>query len=91
MKKELRKEMMLRSKLKNKLNRERSHDNCCNFNQQHNRCLNTLQKTTKKQYFSDLNIKPVFDHKTIWKNVKSFFSDKGSNSFKITLAKQITL
>ena len=32
-----------------------------------------------------MNIKQVSDNKLFWKSVKPFFSDKGSNSSKITL------
>ena len=46
--------------------------------------LSILRKT-KKEYFNNLNIKQVSDNKLFWKSVKPFFSDKGSNSSKITL------
>ena len=62
MTKELRKEIILRSKLKTKFNKERNHINWCNFKRQRNRCLNILQKN-KKGYFNNLNIKPVSDNK----------------------------
>ena len=42
-------------------------------------------KKDKKQYFAKLNVKDVADNKLFWKNVKPYFSDKGSNSTKITL------
>ena len=45
MTKELRKEIMLRSKLKNKFNKERNHINWCNYKHQHNHCLSILRKT----------------------------------------------
>ena len=54
MKKELQKEIMLRSKLKNKFNKE-SHINWCNYKRQRNHCLRILHKT-KKEYFNSLNI-----------------------------------
>ena len=78
MKKELPKEIMLRSKLKNKFNKERNHINWCNYKCQRNRCLSILRKT-KKEYFNSLNIKQVSDNKLFWKSVKPFFSDKGCN------------
>ena len=37
-----------------------------------------------KQYFAKLNVKDVADNKLFSKNVKPYFSDKGSNSIKIT-------
>ena len=87
MTKELRKEIMLRSKLKNKFNKKGNHINWCNYKRQSNRCLTILRKT-KKEYFSSLNTKQVPDHKLFWKNGKPFFSDKASNSSKITLVEE---
>ena len=87
MTKELRKEIMLSSKLKNKFNKERNHINWCNYKRQRNRCLSILRKT-KKEYFNSWNIKQVSDNKLFWKSVKPFFSDKASNSSKITLVEE---
>ena len=86
MTKELRKAMMLRSKLKNILNKNKTHFNWQKYKQR-NFCLNLLRKT-KKQYFAKLNVKDVADNKLFWKNVKPYFSDKGSNSAKITLVEK---
>ena len=47
MTKELWKEIIIRSKLKNKLNKERNHINWCNYKRQHNHCLSILRKTKK--------------------------------------------
>ena len=79
MTKELRKEIMLRSKLKNKFNKERNHINWCNYKRQRNHCLSILLKT-KKEYFNSLNMKQDSDNKLFWKSVKPFFNDKGFNS-----------
>ena len=87
MTKELRKEIMLQSKLKNKFNKERNHINWCNYKRQRNHCLSILRKT-KKEYFNSLNIKQVSDNKLFWKSVKPFFNDKGSNSSKIMLVEE---
>ena len=46
-----------------------------------------LKKDTK-QYFAKLNVKDVADNKLFWKNVKPYFSDKVSNSTKITLVEK---
>ena len=78
---------MLRSKLKNKFNKERNHMNWCNYKRQRNHCLSILRKT-KKEYFNSLNIKQVSDNKLFWTSVKPFFNDKGSNSLKITLVEE---
>ena len=82
--KELRREIMKRSKLRNKFNRNRNHENCCNFKFQRNYCVTLLRKT-KKQYYKNLNVKNVVDNQTFWKTVKPYFSDKRSNSRRITL------
>ena len=87
MTKELRKEIMLRSKLKNKFNKERNHINWCNYKRQRNHCLSILRKT-KKEYFNSLNIKQVSDNQLFWKSVKPVFNDKGSNSSKIILVEE---
>ena len=78
---------MLRSKLKNKFNKERNHMNWCNYKRQRNHCLGILRKT-KKEYFNSLNIKQVSDNKLFWTSVKPFFYGKGSNSLKITLVEE---
>ena len=87
MTKELRKEIMLQSKLKSKFNKEGNHINWCNYKRQRNRCLSILRKT-KKGYFNSLNIKQVSHNKLFWKSVKIFLSDKGCNSSKITLVEE---
>ena len=63
MTKELQKEIMLRSKLKYKFNKERNHINWCNYKRQRNHCLSFLRKTQKK-YFNSLNMK-VSDNKPV--------------------------
>ena len=87
MTKELRKEIMLRSKLKNKFNKEKNHINWCNYKRQRNHRLSILRKT-QKEYFNSLNMKQVSDNKLFWKSVKQFSNDKGSNSSKITLVEE---
>ena len=87
MTKELRKEIMLPSKLRNKFNKEGNHINWCNYKRQRNHCFNILRKT-KKEYFNSLNIKQVSDNKLFWKSVKPFLNDKGSSSSKITLVEE---
>ena len=90
MAKKLRKEIMKRSKLKNNFNKNRNHENWCKFKTQRNYCGNLLRKS-KKQYFSNINISDVTDNKSFWKYVKSYFSNKGSNSNKITLVENDAL
>ena len=58
MTKELWKEIMLRSKLKNKFNKERNHINWYTYKRHRNRCLSILSKT-KKEYFNSFKIEHV--------------------------------
>ena len=39
----------------------------------------------KKKCFENLSVKNVLDNQTFWKSVTPYFSDKGSNSKRITL------
>ena len=84
MSKELRKEIMKRSKLRNKLNRNRNPENWCNFKFQRKHCVNFLRKT-KKQYYENSSVKNVMDNQTSWKMGKPYSSEMGSNPRQITL------
>ena len=84
MTKELQKEIMKRSKLKNKYNKERNYENWSLYKKQRNYCL-SLFWNIKKAYFEKLNIKETGDNKTFWKTVRPYFSDKDNKSSKITL------
>ena len=84
MTKELRKEIMKRSKLKNKYNKKRNYENWSLYKKQINYFVALLRKT-KKAYFEKLNLKEIGDNKTFWKTVRPYFSDKDNKSSKITL------
>ena len=84
MTKELRKEIIKISKLRNKFNRNKNYENWCNFKFQRNYCVNLLMKT-KKQHYENLSIRNVMDDQTFRKTVKPYFSKKRSNSRRITL------
>ena len=86
MTKTLRKQVQVRSKLRNNYNKNRNYENWCKYKRQRNLCLNLLRKT-KKNFYKALDEKQVSDSKT-WKNVKPFFSNKGVNSSKITLVEK---
>ena len=75
---------MNRSELKNNFNRNRNHEYWCKYKTERNYCVNLLRKS-KRQYFSNINVSDVTDNKSFWKSVKPYFSNKGSNSNKITL------
>ena len=84
MTKKLRKEIMKRSTLKHNFKKNRNRENWCKYKTQRNYCVNLLRKS-KKQYFSNINVRDVSDSKSSWKSLKPYFSNKGSNSNKITL------
>ena len=84
MTKELQKEIMKRSQLKNKYNKKRNYENWSLYKKQRNYCLSLLKKT-KEAYFAKLNIKEIGDNKTFSKTVRPYFSDKDNKSSKITL------
>ena len=60
MSKELRKNIMLRSKLKNSFNKDRSYENWCKYKRQRNFCVNLLRKT-KRNFFKNVNEKKISD------------------------------
>ena len=75
MNKTLSKEIMKRTKLCNKLLKERTDESKKRYTSQQNYFVSLLKKT-KKNYYNSLNEKDVSDNKTFWKTVKPFFSDK---------------
>ena len=75
MTKQLRKEIMVRSKLRNEFNKSRTSENWKKYKQQRNKCLSIL-KGTKTNYFNNLNPKVITDNKKFWSAVKPLFSDK---------------
>ena len=81
---ELRKEIMKRSKLRNKFNRNRNYENWFNFKSQRNYSVNLLRKK-KKQRYENLSVKNIISNQTFWKTVKQYFSNKGSNFNRIPL------
>ena len=87
MTKDVRKQIMVRSKLRNIFNKNRNYENWCKYKRQRNLCLNLLRKT-KKSFYKNLDEKQVSDNKVFWKKVKPSFSDKGVNSSKITLVEK---
>ena len=79
MTKSLRKAIMLRSRLKNNFNKQRSDENWDNYKKQRNFCVKLLRQT-KEKYFSDINVKSISDNKKSRKTIKPFFSNKGLNT-----------
>ena len=84
MTKQLRKEIMVRSKLRNEFNKSRTSENWKKYKQQRNKCLSIL-KGTKTNYFNNLNPKVITDNKKFWSAVKPLFSDKSKAMNTIVL------
>ena len=87
MTKDLRKQIMVRSKLRNIFNKNRNYENWCKYKRQRNLCLN-LSRKTKKSFYKNLDENQVSDSKVFWKNVNHFFSDNSVNSPKINLVEK---
>ena len=83
MTKELLKEIMLRSRLRNKFLIDKTDENRFLYIQQRNKCVALLRKT-KKTYYENLDEKNVTDKK-FWKTVKHYLSDKSVKCDKINL------
>ena len=84
MTKELRKAIMVRSKLRNKLNKKKRLVSRLAYNKQRNYCTSLLRRT-KKDYYEKLNPSDILDNKRFWKIVKPFFSEKVVTTESITL------
>ena len=82
MTKDLSKEMMTRSRLRNKYLKDKTEENRLLYTQQRNECVSLLRKT-KINYYGNLNVKEITDNKKFWKTVKPFLSDKSKTSDKI--------
>ena len=75
MTKNLRKEIMLRSKLRNVYLKTRTNKSKQLYNKQRNLCV-TLFRKAKKDYFSTLDNRIVSDNRKFWKAVNPLFSEK---------------
>ena len=81
------KEIMKRSKLRNKFLKTRNNIDKFNYNKQRSFCVSLIKIKIKikSKYFANLNIKDVTDNKWFWKTIKPSFSDKSKNSERIVL------
>ena len=82
--KNLSKEIMTRSRLRNKYLKHKTEENRLLYTQQRNKCVFLLRKT-KMNYYGNLNEKDIVDNKKFWKIIKPFVSDKSINNDKIHL------
>ena len=84
MNKNLRKEVMTRSRLKNNFNKDPSVENGNAYKKQRNLCVNLFRKA-KREYYATLNPSVVADNKKFWTAIKPLFSDKVKLKNTITL------
>ena len=84
MTKELSKEIMARSRLRNKYLTDKTVENRLLYTQQRNKCV-ALLRNTKKNYYENLDEKEVTDNKKFWRTIQPYLSDKSVKSDKIHL------
>ena len=84
MNKRISKEIMKRSRLRNKFLNTRSDIDRKAYNKQRNYVVSLLRKK-KKEFYSNLNTNILTENKTFWKTVKPFLADKTNKTSRITL------
>ena len=84
MTKTLRKAIMRRSALKNKLYKDYTLENDNAYRKQRNFC-SKLYKKVRKRFYDKLDTNNINDNRLFWKTVKPFLSEKGTLLAKITL------
>ena len=84
MTKEVRKAIMMRSKLRNKFLQDKNEKSRNDYRKQRNLRV-ALVRRVKQQYFSSLDLNLIADNKKFWKTVKPLFSDKISHKDIISL------
>ena len=88
--KKITKEIMKRSRLRNKFLHSKSDIDRKAYNKQRNICV-TLIRQEKKNFYSNLNMRDVADNKMFWKKVRPLFTDKIQTKSKITLIEKKVL
>ena len=83
------KEIMTRSRLRNKFLKTKSDANRKAYNKQRNYCV-SLFRREKKSFFNNLDTKKIVHDKHFWQTVKPFFSNKNRVKNKITLIEEKT-
>ena len=78
MTKEVRKTIMIRSKLRNKFLNDKNEQSRSDYRKQRNIRV-ALVRRAKQQYFSSLDLSLIADNETFWQTVKPFFSHKISH------------
>ena len=81
------KEVMRRTRLRNKFIDSKTDADRIAYNKQRNYCVSLIRKE-KKAYYSNLNIRDISDNKTFWRKVKPLFSEKVNLQTKILLVEK---
>ena len=81
------KEIVKRTRLRNRFLKDRNDYNKREFSKQRNYCVSLVRKS-KKLYYSNLDEKKVTDNKTFWKTIKPFLSDKIASREKLPLTEE---
>ena len=68
----------------NKYLRNKTDENERKYTKQRNYCVSLLRKS-KREYYSNLDVKNITDNKVFWKTVKLFQSNKVTSTQRITL------
>ena len=89
MTKSLRKEIMLRSRLRNKFLKTKTEESKQLYNKQRNLCVTLLRKA-KRSYFSELDNRVLKDNRKFWKTVNPLFSEKAYQKESITIISKDT-
>ena len=80
----MRKAIMLRSQLQNKMFAHGTLEYQIAFKHQRNYC-NRLYKKERRRYYNNINLNDITDNKKFWKTMKPLFGDKGGPKDNIVL------
>ena len=86
--KKINKEIMKMSRLRNKFLNTKNDIDRKAYNKQRNLC-ESLIRSEKKNFFSNIDASAITDSKTLWKMVKPFFTDKTKTKSRTTPSKKI--
>ena len=84
MTKDFPKEIIKKSRLRNRFLKNKSLENRMLYKQQRNYCVSLLKKT-KIRHYANLKEKKILDNKQFWKVAKPLFSDKSISGDQINL------
>ena len=82
--KTINKEIMKRTRLRNKFLNTKSDIDRKAYNKQRNLCVSLIWRE-KKNFFNNISTRDITGNKTFWKTVKPLFTDKIKTKSRITL------